>query len=250
MPHMKNIKAFVLCGGRGTRLRPYTYTIPKPMLPLGEKPILEYVINNLKLNGIEDITLTVGYLKERIMDYFGDGGDWGVDITYFEEDENNPLNTAGSIACAKDSVNESFVVLMGDHLTTINLRKMVKHHQEEKNTATLGLKKQGTPLEYGIVELDSDGKIVQFKEKPIVTNLINAAIYVFEPEVFAYIKKGLDFGKNILPKLVEEKKKVGGYVFDEYWVDIGRIHDYEHLNQVLSIVDLAFKTKFQTEKHL
>lgn len=230
-------KAFVLCGGEGTRLRPYTYSIPKPMLPLGKRPILEFVLDNLRANGITDITLTIGYLGERIREHFGDGSRWGVRISYLEE--KRPMNTAGSLYAARGKVRETFVVVMGDHLTTINLRRMVEWHKEKKAVATLGLKRQGTPLEYGIAEIDEEGCITKFEEKPIVTNLINAGVYVLEPEVFAFIAPGKDFAKDVFPAMLAAKRRVCGYVFDEYWMDIGRIHDYEYLNQMISIIDLV-----------
>ncbi|MEM3399489.1 MAG: nucleotidyltransferase family protein [Candidatus Micrarchaeia archaeon] len=239
------MKAFVLCGGKGTRLRPYTYSIPKSMLPLGDKPILEFVINNLHKQGITDITLTVGYLKEQIKEYFGDGGKFGVKIRYLEEEKE--MNTAGSIKAAEKDVKETFLVLMGDHLTNINFRKMVNFHKKHGGIATIGLKRQGLPLEYGIAKIDANSRIVEFEEKPIIQNLINAGIYVFEPEIFGYIEVGLDFARDVFPKLLRDKKGIYGYVFDEYWMDIGRIHDYEHANQIISMVSLTLAAN--REKH-
>jgi len=207
------------------------------MLPLGRRPILEFVVKNLRENGITDITLTIGYLGERIREHFGDGERWGVRISYMEE--KRPMNTAGSISQARGKVAGTFVVVMGDHLTTINLRKMVEWHKGKKAAATLGLKRQGMPLEYGIAEIDGEGRITKFEEKPILTNLINAGIYVLEPEVFEFISPGKDFAKDVFPSMLAKGKRVCGYVFDEYWMDIGRIHDYEHLNQMISIIDLV-----------
>jgi len=235
------MRAFVLCGGRGTRLRPYTYSIPKPMLPLGRKPILEFVINNLKRSGFKDIVLTVGYLKERIIEHFGDGSAWGVDITYSEE--TSEMNTAGSILTLKDTVKGTFVVVMGDHLTTLNIKKMVDFHRKKGGIGTLGLKKQGVPLEYGIAKLDEEDRIVKFEEKPIVQNLVNSASYVFEPEIYRYIEPNFDFARDVFPAVLAAKKKLFGYVFDEYWMDIGRIHDYDNVNQMISMVDLVIEGK-------
>ena len=131
------MKAVVLCGGKGARLRPYTDEIPKPMLPLGKKPILQYILENAKRNGIEEVFLTVGYKKEQIKEYFGDGQSFGIKINYVEEDE--PKNTAGSILPLKDVLKETFLVLMGDHLTNINLRKMVEFHKENGAVATIAV---------------------------------------------------------------------------------------------------------------
>lgn len=232
------MKAVVLCGGKGTRLRPYTYSIPKPMLPLGRKPILEFVLNNLSAHGFKDIIFTVGYLKESIMSYFGDGSKFGVNIQYFIEDDKE-RNTAGSILPCKECLDSTFLVIMGDHLTSIDLRKLADFHKKKGATATIALKKTGIPLEYGIAHTDTGGRIEKFEEKPIVQNLINAGLYCFEPEVFKYIKDGYDFALDVFPKLLDDKKKVFGYIFDEYWVDIGRVPDYEQLNQIISIVDLV-----------
>ncbi len=234
------MRAFVLCGGEGTRLRPYTYSIPKPMLPLGNKPILEFVVSNLKKHGITDLTLTVGYLNEQIKEYFGDGKKFGVKMRYLVEDK--PMNTAGSIFPAKREVQdagETFLVLMGDHLTSVNLTKMVEFHKKKKGITTIGLKKQGNPLEYGVAEVDKEGRITAFKEKPIITNLVNAGIYVMEPEVFDHIEVGKDFAKHVFPSLMQAGKKIYGYPFDEYWIDIGRLGDYEDLHRMMSIMEMA-----------
>ncbi len=217
------MKAFVLCGGQGTRLRPYTYSIPKPMLRLGKKPILQYVIENLRLNGFTDLVLTVGYKKEKIMGYFGDGKKLGVSIEYAVEDE--PKNTAGSILEFKGKVEESFLVVMGDHLSDIRLKKLMESHRKSKAVATIALTKQEMQLEYGIVELEGND-IVEFSEKPRYEFFINTGIYAFEPEIFGYIKEKDDFAKQVFPRLLAAKKKINSFVFDEYWVDVGRVGDY------------------------
>jgi NDP-sugar pyrophosphorylase family protein len=230
------IKAIVLCGGKGTRLRPYTYNIPKPMLPLGRKPILEFVVENLKRSGIKDLIFTVGYLQESIRKYFGNGKRFGVNIRYLKEKKE--LNTAGSILPAKGMINDTFVVIMGDQLTTLDMKKMVEFHRKKGSIATIGLKRQGLPIEYGIAEMKKD-QIVAFKEKPILEHLVNAGIYVFEPSIFKYIKEYDDFAMNVFPKLLKKRRRITGYVFDEYWIDIGRIEDYERLNKLISIVDMV-----------
>jgi mannose-1-phosphate guanylyltransferase/phosphomannomutase len=231
------MKAIVLCGGRGTRLRPYTYSMPKPMLPLGKKPILEFIINNMRNHGFKEIYLTVGYLKETIMQYFEDGSKFGVKIRYFVEDKE--MNTAGSILPCKRYMDGAFVVAMGDHLTVVNPQKLMDFHKKKGAMTTMALKRTGVPLEYGIAHINDDGRIERFEEKPIVQNLVNAGLYCFEPEIFNYIKNGYDFAQDVFPKLLKDGKKVYGYVFDEYWIDIGRVPDYENLNQIISIVDLV-----------
>lgn len=237
---LNNITAFILCGGKGTRLRPYTYTLPKPMLKIGNRPLLEYVIRNLKRCGINKYIFTVGYLKHHIMNYFGDGSKFGVNIEYLVEDEEKPKNTAGSIIEGKNIIDKEypFVVMMGDHLTDINIRDMINYHMKNKDSiATLAIKVQGIPLEYGIVDVDENKRILEFKEKPVLSQLINMGIYVCNYEIFNYIKEGEDFASHVFPKLLKEKKILNAYLFDGYWEDIGRITDYERVHQLISLID-------------
>jgi NDP-sugar pyrophosphorylase family protein len=233
-------KAVVLCGGKGTRLRPYTYSIPKPMLPLGKKPILEFVVNNLKAHGFGELFLTVGYRKEQIMDYFGDGSRFGVRIKYFAEDAGRPLNTAGSVYPARKELSGgTFLVVMGDHLSSVNLTDFAKSHRKAPAIATIALKRTGVPLEYGVAHVGKDGSVERFEEKPIVENLINAGMYMLEPEIFEFISEYDDFANNVFPKLLAKGERIGSYVFDDYWLDIGRTADYEEMNQPISTINLV-----------
>ncbi|MCX8174992.1 MAG: nucleotidyltransferase family protein [Candidatus Micrarchaeota archaeon] len=234
------VKAIVLCGGKGTRLRPYTYTIPKPMLPLGKKPILEYVLSTLKNAGITEVTLTVGYLYEQIVDYFGDGKRLGMKLSY--SIEKKELGTAGSIAPLCGKFKETFVVMMGDHLSNIDIASLVRFHKREGAIATVALNRKGVPLEYGVADVEGS-RIVRFREKPIVENLVNSGVYAFEPRIFQYIKEGDDFANDVFPLLLQKKEKVSGFVFTDYWLDIGRTTDYEHINQLISVIDLTKKMR-------
>jgi NDP-sugar pyrophosphorylase family protein len=210
------------------------------MLTLGKKPILEYVINDLKAHGFDDLVLTVGYRKERIKDYFGDGSKFGVKIAYYDESEEKPLNTAGSILPAKKELEKNtFMVVMGDHLTTMNRRELFDYHKKTKGIATIALKRVGVPLEYGVAHVSKANHITRFEEKPIVENLINAGMYVFEPKIFDYIKEYDDFANNVFPALMKAKEPIDGYVFDDYWLDIGRTLDYEKLNRTISTIELV-----------
>ena len=233
----EKMKAIILCGGEGTRLRPYTYNAPKPMLKLGNRPILEYVLLNLKRNGFKDIILTAGYLSEQIKDYFGDGSDFGVNIDYYIEKEK--LNTAGSVLQARKVIDDTFFVGMGDQVTGINIKEMLRFHKNKNNIATLGLKMQSIPYEYGIVEMDLNNDINNFKEKPALTSFINSGMYFFEPEIFDYIKPKEDFAKDVFPRLLDKGKKISGYKFNEFWADIGRVHDYETMNDSMSVIELS-----------
>ncbi len=231
------MKTFILAGGEGTRLRPYTYKVPKPMLPIGDdkKPILYYVIKNLKRNGLTDCIITAGYMYEKIEEYFGDGSKFGVKIEYAIEKEK--MNTAGSILPLKDKVDSTFVVVMGDHITNIDLKEMIEHHKKSGCIATIALLKGKIPLEYGVAEV-KDGAVVKFKEKPLIENLYNVAIYVFEPKIFDYIKEKEDFAKNVFPRLLESGEKINAYVFEKLWHDIGRVVDYEKLNKELKMKEI------------
>lgn len=221
------MKAFVLCGGLGTRLRPYTYENPKPMLPIGGKPILQHVIEHLAENGVTEIVITAGYLHKKISDYFGDGRRFGVRIEYAIENE--PKNTAGSIVEYKGRATEPFLVLMGDAITNIDLKKMMEAHVESRNIATVALLKHVTKVHYGVAEVKG-GNIVKFKEKPEIENYINIGIYAFSPGIFDYIKEKEDFARDVFPRLLAKRKKITGFkVEDGVWIDIGRKEEYENL---------------------
>ncbi len=230
------IKAIVLCGGKGTRLRPYTYTIPKPMLPLGKKPLLEYVLSSLRQSGITEAYLAVGYLHEQIREYFGDGSRVGMRLHYSVEESER--GTAGCILPLKEKIDETFVVMMGDHLSNLDIGKAVEFHRKKGALATIALNRKGVPLEYGVADLKGD-EILRFREKPIVENCVNTGVYVFEPGIFGHIKPGEDFAADVFPRLLEKKLKVCGYVFSDYWLDIGRTTDYEQINQLISVIDLT-----------
>ena len=234
------MKALILAGGEGTRLRPYTYSTPKPMLMVGGRPILQYVIENLKRAGLNDIVITCGYKHEQIRDYFGDGSKCGVKIEYCVEKVK--LNTAGSILPCRGKVKETFVVVMGDHLTNIDLAKMVENHRKNGAIATMALYNSSMPLEYGVVRIEGSD-VAGFTEKPVLAHLYNTAIYVFEPEIFDYIKEKEDFARDVFPRLLKAKKKINAYVFEDVWFDIGRVSDYERLDEMFKVVKLVCDLK-------
>jgi len=232
------MKTFILAGGEGTRLRPYTYEKPKPMLEIGDegKPILYYVVENLKRAGLKDYVMTVGYLNEKIMDYFGDGEKFGVKIEYAVETEK--MNTAGSILPMKEKIDDTFAVVMGDHITNIDMKEMIEHHRRSGCIATIALLKGKIPIEYGVAEVNNEGHVTEFREKPMIENLYNVAIYVFEPEVFKYIKEKEDFAKDVFPRMLGKKQKINAYVFEKTWYDVGRVVDYEKLNKELKMKEI------------
>lgn len=231
------MKAVILAGGEGTRLRPYTYETPKPMLPLGDenKPILYYVIKNIKRAGITEFIIAAGYKYEKIVEYFGDGSKLGVKIDYSIEKEK--LNTAGAILPFKAKLDETFVVAMGDHITNINIREMIDSHKKSGCIATIALLKGKIPIEYGVAEVRKN-RVVEFIEKPAIEKLYNTAIYIFEPEIFNYILENEDFAKDVFPRLLKMKKEINAYIFEGAWYDIGRVADYERLNKELKMSEI------------
>lgn len=222
-------KAVILCGGEGTRLRPLTYEIPKPMVPVQGKPIVEHLIDLFKKYGIFEIVLSVGYLKDKVKTHFGDGSKYGVKITYIEE--NSPLGTGGPLRLCKDIINETFIVSNGDELKNINIPEMIgKCHKPNNAIGTIALTTVQDPSAYGVAKLDGY-KILEFVEKPprgkAPSNLINSGFYVFEPEIFDFIPKGASsLEKDVFPKLAK-KGRLCGYPFSGQWFAVGNIDQYE-----------------------
>ena len=221
-------KAVILAGGMGTRLRPITYEIPKALIPIGGKTITQHLFELLKKFGVTEIILAVGYLRKKIMDYFGDGSKFGVSVEYIEEEE--PLGTAGPLKKAKDLLNEAFIVSNGDELKDINIKEMYALHKENKALATIALTKVDDPSKYGVARL-SGSKILEFIEKPkkedAPSNLINSGFYILEPEVIDMIPEGFAMlEKDIFPKLAKEGR-LFGYPFSGYWSDIGDMEKYD-----------------------
>ncbi|MBZ2174134.1 hypothetical protein K8M07_02620 [Schnuerera sp. xch1] len=219
-----------MSGGIGTRLRPLTCDLPKPMVPIFNKPVMEYAVDLLKKNKIEDIAVTLHYLPNMIIDYFEDGRKFDVDINYYIEDK--PLGTGGSVKNAQEFLDDTLIVISGDAFTNINLKKAYEFHKKKDSKATLILKRESVPLEYGVVITDEEGKIIRFLEKPswgeVFSDTINTGIYILEPEVFNYYEKGqnFDFSKDLFPKLLEDNIPMYGYIADEYWCDVGDLNSY------------------------
>ncbi len=222
--------AIIMAGGEGERLRPLTCAIPKPMVLLLDKPILSYSLELLKKHNIEKAALTLGYLPERIIDEFGDGSDYGIELKYYTEQK--PMGTAGGVLNARDFLTETFCVLSGDGVTDIDLTEAYKFHKSKGALATLVLKRVSNPNEYGLVSTDDDGRVIGFSEKPswsgVTTDTANTGVYILEPEIFKEIpeNRAYDFGKELFPSLVRRSAEVYGYLTDGYWCDIGDIRAY------------------------
>lgn len=224
------MKAVILAGGKGTRLRPLTYAIPKPLLPINERPMLEHIILYLKRYGITDIYLTIGYLGYQIKTYFNDGSELGVNIKYIEEKK--PLGTAGCLNLIKDELDDTFILIGGDNLSTLDLAKFIEFHKKSKSVGTVALFKLENKLEYGIYKLNEDSSVNEFLEKPTYVHLAGTMMFVLEPEIFKFIPENegqsvINLTDDVIPKVLASGRKFSGYPFDGYWVDVGRLSDYE-----------------------
>lgn len=225
------MKAVILAGGLGTRLRPLTLDTPKPMLPLKGKPILEHVIEHLKAHGITDILITAGYKKEKIEGYFGDGSKFGVSIEYAEETK--PLGTAGCLIPLKEKLNETFLLVGADNITKLDLSKFIAFHEEKKGLLSVALFEFKHKVEWGIYETDIDSKITGFTEKPEYVHHGGTMIFCVETSIFDHIPESegiVNLTDHVIPALLKKGEKVYGYPFTDFWVDIGSMEEYEKLN--------------------
>lgn len=244
------MKAVIMAGGSGTRLRPLTCGRPKPIVPIMNKPVMQYTIELLKKYKITDIAVTLQYLPELIKDTFGDGRELGVKMEYFIEDL--PLGTAGSVKNAGEFLDDTFIVISGDVLTDIDLESVLQYHKQKKSLVTLVLKEVDVPLEYGVVVTEGNGRIRRFLEKPswseVFSNTVNTGIYIIEPKALSYFKKGeiFDFSKDLFPLLMKNGIDLYGYETKDYWCDIGDIQSYIQAHK--DILDNKVKVIFHQEE--
>jgi len=245
------MKAIIMAGGEGTRLRPLTCRRPKPLVPVANRPVMEYCVELLRQHGFKDIGVTLQYLPDQVQEYFGDGSDFGVRFHYFVEEE--PLGTAGSVKNAACFLNEMFIVVSGDALTDFDLSQAVKFHRERGAIATLVLTRVENPLEYGVVITDPSGRIRAFLEKPswgeVFSDRVNTGIYVLEPEVLNWVPEGkaFDFSKDLFPLLLREGQPLFAITLEGYWCDIGNINQYWQAHQ--DVLSGKVKVKVLGEEH-
>lgn len=227
---MNSVKAVIMAGGQGSRLRPLTCDLPKPMVPVANRPMMEYIVELLSGHDMKDIAVTTWYLPDVIEEHFGDGAAFGVNMQYFVEDR--PLGTAGSVKNAADFLDETFLVISGDALTDFDLTKAIAYHQEKQAIATLVLTRVSSPLEYGVVFINQAGEVERFLEKPswgeVFSDTVNTGIYILEPEVLAMIPKDtqFDFSRDLFPMILASGGGLYGYVSEGYWSDIGNLEQY------------------------
>src|SRR6266853_2061782 len=228
------MKAVVMAGGEGSRLRPLTSRTPKPLVPVAGRPIMEHILLHLRRHQMRDVVATVQYLGASIRNYFGDGSEQGVALSYSVED--SPLGTAGSVMLARQRLNETFVVISRDSLPDIALAAATRFHREHRALATIVLKPVPNPLEYGVVVVDEGGAVQRFIEKPswgeVISDLANTGIYILEPAVFDYFRTGevTDWSGDVFPKLLKQGEPVYGWVAPGYWEDVGSHAAYVKAN--------------------
>lgn len=227
------LKAVILAGGLGTRLRPYTLFLPKPMLPLADKPLLQYTIEWLSSHGVKDVLISVSYLRKSIEDYFQDGEEFGVNITYFKS--GTPLGTAGQLKEVEVGIDSTFLCVYGDSFYNFDLSSAVKFHKSKKALATMVLKKYKTSMKYGFIDIDSSGAVKDWSEKPDIEGFINIGCYIMEPLFLRRIPKKKMFGMDIAFKnALEQKDRIYGYVTDGEFIDIGDMASYEDANSLFT----------------
>ncbi len=245
------MKALLLAGGKGTRLYPLTHSIPKPMVPVLNKPLLQRTIEYIRGYGIDEIVMSLCYQPEQIMEYFGDGSRFGVKIYYCIEE--SPLGTGGAIKNAEKYLDDTFLIFNSDIITDIDLQKLIDYHRNKGASVTIALTRVANPSAYGLVDTDADGWITAFKEKPkpedITTDFINAGIYVFERNVLDFIKPGCEVSveKEVYPGLLSSGIRMSAYKNDNYWIDIGTPHKYLELHQ--NVLDGAFSYPFMEAEY-
>jgi NDP-sugar pyrophosphorylase family protein len=219
------MKVVIQCGGKGTRLRPYTMVLPKPLMPVQSQPVLELLIKWLRRNDVRDVYITTGYLGHIIKSFCGDGRQWDIRIKYTEEVE--PLGTIGPLGMLRDDLTSSFMVINGDILTDLNIRHFAACHRSNGGIVTVATDRRLTQMDFGVLDVE-DGRVTGFKEKPCMTNLVSMGIYCMEPRVFEYIPNGVPFGFDDLAYcLLTRGEHMHTYQHEGLWLDIGRIDDFQ-----------------------
>lgn len=219
------MKAVILAGGKGTRLAPYTKILPKPLMPIGDMPILEVLLRQLKRADVDEVYLTVGHMAELLYAFFQDGKWLGLKIHYSFED--HPLGTAGPLSLI-EGLDDTFLVTNGDVLTTLDICDLVAFHRSQKGLATIASHKRNVHIDFGVIETNNNNEVTGYIEKPTIDYRVSMGMYVFDPAVLSYIERNkyLDF-PNLVLKMLEAGGKVLSYPYSGYWMDLGRVDDYE-----------------------
>jgi len=224
------MKAVILAGGLGTRLKPFTEVIPKPLLPIGEKSVLEIQIEHLKKSGFDEIFLATNYKSDYIENFFGDGSRYGVKLTISKEEK--PLGTVGPLTLLKNEFNEPFLVMNGDILTLMNFNELYQFAVSQSSMLTVSIKEFVTPFQFGNIYFSGDF-VTKIEEKPNIKTNILAGIYVFKPDIYSIIPDDKYFGMDtLINKMLNEKMPITKYMINDYWLDIGQVDDYEKAQEI------------------
>ena len=224
------MKAVILAGGLGTRLRPFTEAIPKPLLPVGEKSVMEIQIERLRDYGFDEIYLATNYKSQYIENYFGDGSRYGVKLEISKETKR--LGTAGPLLLLKDELTEPFLVMNGDILTLVDFKKMYDFAMKQNSLLTVSVKKEITPFAFGNIDFDGD-LVTNIQEKPDIEMFILAGIYIMIPDIFKFFPQDEYFGMDTLMlDMLDKKSPISKHLITEYWLDIGRVADYEKAQEI------------------
>lgn len=215
----------ILAGGKGTRLRPFTATLPKPLVPLGEIPVIEVLIRQLKAAGFDEAVIAVGHMAELVEAYCGDGGKWGLSIRYVREEK--PLSTAGPLKLVK-RLQPEFLTINGDILTTLDFRKLLAFHQEAESLATISVRERRVMVDFGVIDLGENGEVTGYDERPVNEYVVSMGVNVFSRRVVDYIRRDEAIGvPDLVRRLLAAGEKVGGFRCSCDWLDIGHLQDYE-----------------------
>jgi NDP-sugar pyrophosphorylase family protein len=219
------MKVVIQAGGKGMRLRPYTTVLPKPLLPVGSKPVLEVLLRWVRRNGVKDVYITTGYLGHLIRTFCGDGSRWDLRTTYSEENE--PLGTIGALSLLREELDETFLVINGDVLTDLNLGAFVRSHRQSGAALSVATMRRTTRMDFGVIESER-GKMIRFREKPHLSHLVSMGIYCMEPTMLQHIPSGIPFGfDDLVFRMLEQEAPVNTFLHSGFWLDVGRIEDFQ-----------------------
>jgi len=236
------VETVILAGGKGTRLAPYTAEIPKPLVTVGDIPVIEILLQRLKMHGVNKVTVAVNHLSHLIIATLGDGSKYGLDIVYSHEDE--PLSTVGPLKLI-NGLPDNFLVANGDIITDLDFKTLYDFHLESKALVTLAVYKRQVMSNFGVIDIGEDGFVDSFREKPIFDFTVSAGIYVFSKKVLDFIPDCKKYGfDDLMESLLEQEVPIAAFPFDGYWLDIGRIEDYEQANRDTEIIQKMIKTSY------
>ena len=224
------MKIVIQSGGKGTRLRPYTSVLPKPLMPIGARPVLELLLKSLRRHGLEEVYITTGYLGHLIKSYCGDGSQWGMNLHYTSEPE--PLGTVGALSLLRESLDSTFLMLNGDVLTNLDIRQFTASHRRHGGVLTIATTTRATRMDYGVID-DMDGRVTHFREKPVLSHNVSMGMYCMEPKVLSFIPPGTPFGfDDLVFCMLERDEPIHTFHHDGYWLDIGRIEDFKKAQEI------------------